>query len=51
MIGDPSGRSATRPQLTHDEVLANAKTYQEQAFKVLDKAKTEVVFNGEWFKK
>lgn len=51
MIGDPSGRSATRPQLTHDEVLANAKTYQEQAFKVLDAAKTQVVFNGEWFKK
>ena len=51
MIGDPSGRSATRPQLTHDEVLANAKTYQEQAFKVLDKAKTKVVFNGEWFAK
>ena len=51
MIGDPSGRSATRPQLTHDEVMANAKTYQEQAFKVLDRAKTKVVFNGEWFKK
>jgi tyrosyl-tRNA synthetase len=50
MIGDPSGRSATRPQLTHDEVLANAKTYQEQAFKVLDPERTEVVFNGEWFK-
>lgn len=50
MIGDPSGRSATRPQLTHDEVLANAKTYQEQAFKVLDAARTEVVFNGQWFK-
>ena len=50
MIGDPSGRSATRPQLTHDEVLANAKTYQEQAFKVLDAARTEVVFNGDWFK-
>lgn len=50
MIGDPSGRSATRPQLTHDEVLANAKTYQEQAFKVLDEAKTKVVFNGDWFK-
>jgi tyrosyl-tRNA synthetase len=50
MIGDPSGRSATRPQLTHDEVLANARTYQEQAFKVLDKAKTKVVFNGEWFR-
>ena len=50
MIGDPSGRSATRPQLTHDEVLANAKTYQEQAFKVLDAGRTEVVFNGDWFK-
>ncbi|MEO8204563.1 MAG: tyrosine--tRNA ligase [Chthoniobacterales bacterium] len=49
MIGDPSGRSATRPQLTHDEVLANAKTYQEQAFKVLDPARTKVVFNGTWF--
>ena len=51
MIGDPSGRSATRPQLTHGDVMANAKTYQEQAFKVLDRAKTKVVFNGEWFKK
>lgn len=50
MIGDPSGRSATRPQLTHEEVLANAKTYQEQAFKILDPERTEVVFNGEWFK-
>ena len=50
MIGDPSGRSATRPQLTHEEVLANAKTYQEQAFKVLDPDKTEVVNNGDWFR-
>lgn len=50
MIGDPSGRSATRPQLTREEVLHNAGTYQEQAFKVLDPAKTEVVFNGEWFR-
>lgn len=49
MIGDPSGRSATRPQLTHDAVMANAKTYQEQAFKILDPARTRVVFNGEWF--
>ncbi len=49
MIGDPSGRSATRPQLTHDEVMANAKTYQEQAFKILDPALTRVAFNGEWF--
>lgn len=51
MIGDPSGRSATRPQLTREEVLANAATYQEQAFKVLDESKTEVVFNGEWFRR
>lgn len=49
MIGDPSGRSATRPQLTHDEVLANAKTYQVQALKILDPARTKIVFNGEWF--
>lgn len=51
MIGDPSGRSATRPHLTRDEVMANAKTYREQAFKVLDPAKTETVFNGDWFRK
>lgn len=51
MIGDPSGRSATRPQLTHEQVLANAKTYQEQAFKVLDAGRTKVVFNGDWFKR
>ena len=49
MIGDPSGRSKTRPQLTRDEVLANAKTYTDQAFKILDREKTEIVFNGEWF--
>jgi len=51
MVGDPSGRSATRPQLTRDEVLANAETYREQAFKVVDPSQTEVVFNGEWFRK
>ena len=50
-IGDPSGRSATRPPLTRDEVLANAETYTEQAFKVLDRDKTEVVYNGDWFRK
>lgn len=50
MIGDPSGRSTTRPPLTYDEVVANAKTYTDQAFVVLDKEKTEVVFNGNWFK-
>jgi tyrosyl-tRNA synthetase len=51
MIGDPSGRSATRPQLTREEVMANAATYREQAFKVLDPARTETVFNGDWFRK
>ncbi len=49
MIGDPSGRSVTRPQLTHDAVMANAESYQRQAFKVLDPARTQIVFNGEWF--
>jgi tyrosyl-tRNA synthetase len=50
MVGDPSGQSATRPQLEYDEILANADTYQKQFFKILDKSKTEVRFNGEWFK-
>ncbi|MFK7850927.1 MAG: tyrosine--tRNA ligase [Akkermansiaceae bacterium] len=50
-IGDPSGRSATRPPLTRDEVLANAKTYTDQAFKILDRKKTEIVYNGDWFRK
>ncbi len=50
MIGDPSGRSATRPQLTHQEVLANAATYREQAFKILDPARAETVCNGDWFR-
>jgi tyrosyl-tRNA synthetase len=50
MIGDPSGRSATRPQLTHDEVQLNAATYREQAFKILDSARTEIVANGDWFR-
>ncbi len=49
MIGDPSGRSKTRRQLTHDEVMANATTFKQQAFKILDAARTRVVFNGEWF--
>lgn len=47
-VGDPSGRDATRPTLTAEQVAANAKTYQEQAFKVLDKSKTELRFNSEW---
>lgn len=49
MIGDPSGRSATRPQLTHAQVLSNAKSYQEQAFKILSRERSRIVFNGEWF--
>lgn len=48
-IGDPTGRSKTRPPLSREEILANADTYTEQAFCILDKEKTEIVFNGEWF--
>lgn len=51
MIGDPSGRSATRPQLSREQVLANAETYREQAFKVLDPQRVRVVHNGDWFGK
>jgi tyrosyl-tRNA synthetase len=51
MVGDPSEKNSTRPRLTHDEVMANAKTYQEQFFKILDKKKTKIRFNGEWFSK
>jgi tyrosyl-tRNA synthetase len=50
MIGDPSGRSVTRPQLTHQEVIANAATYRDQAFKILDPSRTETVCNGDWFR-
>jgi len=50
MIGDPSGRSVTRPHLTHQEVVANAATYREQAFKILDPERTETVCNGDWFR-
>ena len=50
-IGDPSGRSATRPPLTREEVLVNAETYTDQAFKILDKSQTEIVHNGDWFRK
>ena len=50
MIGDPSGRSITRPQLTHEQVLENARSYQEQAFKILSRERSRIVFNGEWFK-
>jgi len=48
-IGDPSGKNSTRPPLTDEQVLANAKTYAEQVFKILDKDKTKVVFNSQWF--
>src|SRR5215210_4846483 len=48
MIGDPSGRSVTRPQLTHGQVMQNAKSFQGQAFKILDPSRTKTVFNGEW---
>ena len=51
MIGDPSGRNATRPPLTRAEVDANAKTYTDQVFKILDRAKTEVAFNSAWMDK
>lgn len=51
MIGDPTGKSATRPPLTEEQVTANAKTYQEQVFKILDPEKTELRFNSEWFGK
>ncbi len=47
-IGDPSGKSETRPMLTEEQVQANAKTYQEQVFRILDKKKTEVRYNSEW---
>src|SRR4029453_8078985 len=51
LIGDPSGRSATRPTITRDEVDHNAATYREQAFKILDESKTEIVYNGSWLGK
>jgi len=48
MIGDPTGKSATRPPLTPEEIKRNAETYKEQVFKILDPEKTEVVFNSTW---
>ena len=51
MIGDPTGKSATRPPLTEDDVKQNAKSYQQQIFKILDKEKTKVMFNSEWMRK
>ncbi|MBD3225645.1 MAG: tyrosine--tRNA ligase [Caldithrix sp.] len=51
MVGDPSEKNITRPRLSHEEVLEHAKTYQTQFFKILDKEKTIVRFNGDWFSK
>src|ERR1700716_2806604 len=51
MIGDPSGRSVKRPQLTREQVLANVESYREQAFKILDPASTRMVNNGDWLAK
>src|SRR5918911_65796 len=51
LIGDPSGKSATRPQLTREEINANAETYKRQIFKLLDPEKTEIRFNSEWMDK
>src|SRR3989449_6741770 len=51
LIGDPSGKSATRPQLTREEINANAETYKQQIFKLLDPEKTEIRFNSEWMGK
>lgn len=48
-IGDPTGKNATRPPLSEDDVKKNAQTYAEQVFKILDKDKTQIVFNSEWF--
>lgn len=49
LIGDPTGRNATRPRLTPEEVAENARTYESQIFKILDREKTRVAFNSEWF--
>src|SRR5690348_15933075 len=51
MIGDPTGKNVTRKPLSRDDVLANAETYAEQVYKVLDREKTELRFNSEWFDK
>lgn len=50
-IGDPSGKNSTRPPLSEEQVKANAETYAKQVFKILDKDKTKIVFNSEWFSK
>jgi len=50
-IGDPTGKTETRPALTRDEIIKNSKTYERQVFKILDKSKTKVLFNSEWLNK
>src|SRR5210317_2243314 len=50
MVGDPSEKNSTRPRLTHGQVMQNVETYRLQFFKILDKNRTEVRFNGDWFK-
>src|SRR3979490_2212087 len=50
MIGDPSGRAATRPHPSYDQVMANSASYREQAFKILDPNRAEIVCNGDWFR-
>ncbi len=51
MVGDPSDKKSTRPRLSHEQVMEHAQTYQDQFFKILDKEKTQVRFNGDWFRK
>lgn len=50
-VGDPSGKNATRPQLSREQIMHNAETYAQQAFKVLDRSKTEIRYNSEWLSK
>jgi tyrosyl-tRNA synthetase len=50
MVGDPSGKNETRPRLQYETLLKNAETYEKQFFKILDRKKTEIHYNGEWFK-
>jgi len=51
MVGDPSEKNDTRPRLSHEKIMDNARTYEEQFFKILDREKTEVHYNGDWFSK
>ena len=51
LIGDPTGRNATRPPLTREQIEKNAETYKQQVFKILDPARTEIRFNSEWLLK